>query len=58
MKYIVGLKTGAFFTAEVEADSIDEAEDLAADLAPRGLCHQEEAEISGDWELDFVQEAN
>lgn len=56
MKYYVGYKTGAFAGIEVEADSADEAIDLAEEqFGPKQLCHQEEVEIGTDWEVDFVE---
>lgn len=58
MKYIVGFKTAAFWQIEVEADSRDEAEQVATDLGFPQLCHQEEIELSEIWEFDYTQETD
>ena len=42
-------------TVEVEAESRDEAEELAYEHLPGSLCHQCTDEVNdGDWNVEFV----
>lgn len=63
-KYIVHLKTSAFTSVEVEADSREEAEDKAADATMPSLCAQcagwnewdPPLELNEEWTIDDVTE--
>jgi hypothetical protein len=54
-RYYVGFKTGAFAGTEVEANSRDEAIEIADNEFYASLCHQEKIEI-GEWVVDFAEE--
>lgn len=55
-KWLVFYTTTASVAVEVEAESAEDAVDNADRVGFRSLCHQEEIEIAGDWEVDAVEE--
>ena len=48
-QWIVYFETGAGWSVEVEAETAEEAEELASEEGPPGLCHQCSEIGLGDW---------
>ena len=63
--YRIFFNTGASASVEVEADSFDEAVDLAYDRVPSGICAQcggwgqdYDMDLGDDWEVDDSYEVD
>lgn len=55
-RYYASFVATATYSTEIEADSYEEAQEQAWELGVPGLCHQEDVEIAGDWEIDTIEE--
>lgn len=54
-RYFVTFTTTASAVVEVEAPTRADVEDYAWNVGPpSGPCHQEDFELSGDWEIAYV----
>lgn len=55
-RYIVVLASTATHTTEIEAETPGEAGTIALEQGVSSLCHQEEVELSDDWDIEYIEE--